>query len=252
MNQIRDIYAAPELYDALHWWKNNDCDFIAGWAEKSGSPVLELAAGTGRLAQPILARGLNYTGLELSPEYARVAAAKLAPFGDRARIVRGDMRDFHLGREFKFIFIGFNSFLHLYRDEDALACLRCIREHLAVGGRLLIDMFVPDPSFLYREAGVLYDVASFHHPLGGYCTIRETNDYDEESEINHVDWYFYRPLARLPERFSFDMRIYYPDTMDRMLTDAGLAILEKYGDRAGTPFGPDSELQIYICGDGND
>ncbi|MBC8400971.1 MAG: hypothetical protein H8E14_05735, partial [Candidatus Marinimicrobia bacterium] len=51
-----------------------------------------------------------------------------------------------------------------------------------------------------------------------------------------------------PDRYRFDMRIYYPDTMDRLLNDSGLTILEKFGDRAGNPLNTESELQIYICG----
>ena len=248
MLEIRDIYAAPELYDALHWWKNNDQDFIGNWAAENGGPVLELAAGTGRLALPVLCRGLDYTGLELSPEFALYASQKLEHVGNRARIIQGDMRTFNLDRKFKAIFIGFNSFLHLYTDDDARDCLLSVRKHLADNGRFLVEIFVPDPWFLNRPKDRLYEVSSFHHPDGGYCTIKESNDYDPATEINHVEWYFFRPLRIRPDRYRFDMRIYYPDTMDRLLNDSGLTILEKFGDRAGNPLNTESELQIYICG----
>ena len=47
---MADIYSIPEFYDSYHHWKTNDIDFILKWAETVGDPILELAAGTGRLA----------------------------------------------------------------------------------------------------------------------------------------------------------------------------------------------------------
>ena len=63
---IKDIYSDPELYDAAHWWKTNDIEFITKTAAEYGGPTLEIAAGTGRLALPIIERGINYSGIELS------------------------------------------------------------------------------------------------------------------------------------------------------------------------------------------
>lgn len=248
MSATRDIYSAPELYDALHWWKTNDLEFITERATQYGSPVLELAAGTGRLARVIAACDLDYTGLELSPHFAAAAREKLKSFGSRSRIVEADMRDFDLERQFKFILIGFNSFLHLYSDEDARDCLQAVKRHLHREGRFLIEIFIPDPWFLDRPKDRLYEVSTFAHPEGGYCQIKESNEFDAASGINHIDWYFFQPTQPEPERFSFDMRIYYPDTMDRLLAEAGLTVYEKLGDYDGNPLDADSELQIYICG----
>jgi hypothetical protein len=42
------------------------------------------------------------------------------------------------------------------------------------------------------------------------------------------------------------MHILYPDTLDRLLTDAGFKIEQKFGDHAENKFNPDSDLQIYV------
>jgi len=78
---IKDIYSDPELYDAAHWWKTNDIEFIANAAAEFGGPVLEMASGTGRLASPILEKGINYTGIELSSSFAKFARKKLEKLG---------------------------------------------------------------------------------------------------------------------------------------------------------------------------
>ncbi len=44
------------------------------------------------------------------------------------------------------------------------------------------------------------------------------------------------------------MHMIFPDTMDRLLTEAGFVIKDKYGNYDKKPLGPESHLQIYVCG----
>ncbi|MEL1236037.1 MAG: class I SAM-dependent methyltransferase, partial [Candidatus Neomarinimicrobiota bacterium] len=111
-----DIYTNPDLYDSIHHDYEWDKTLIKAIAKDINGPVLELASGTGRLTQPILELGLQYKGLELSQPFLDRAKMK---FGDTADFILGDMRDFDLQMEFDLIFIGFNSFLHNLKIEDA-------------------------------------------------------------------------------------------------------------------------------------
>ncbi len=244
---IKDIYSDPELYDAAYWWKTNDIEFIANTADEYGSPVLELGAGTGRLALPILENGHTYTGIECNPAFVKSARQKLETFDSKASVLEGDMRSFDLNQQFQFIFIGFNSIFHLLTNDEVLSFLSCVRWHLADYGTFLIDTFVPDPLFLYRDKQKYY-VMEFDYSDGTYCIVSETNEYNSETQINHIQWYFNNEGEDDPKVFQFDMHMIFPDTMDRLLNDAGLVIREKYGDYDKTPLGPESQLQIYICG----
>lgn len=242
-----DIYTNATLYDAIHKQYRADIDFISGWAAKIGGPILELAAGTGRLGLPLVQAGYDYTGLELSPNFVQAGNAKLSEY-PKGKIIEGDMQSFDLGQQFQFIFIGFNSFLHNLTDDNALGCLTSVREHLKHNGTFLVSVFIPDPYFLYRDKNKLYPVMNHFEFEGQTCTIKETNLYDEETEVNHLTWFLFRDRKKDPKPYSFDLRLFYPDTMDRLITDAGLAIYEKLGDYENNPLSEDSALQIYICG----
>ena len=244
---IKDIYSDPELYDAAHRWKTNDIEFIANAATKFGGPVLEMAAGTGRLALPIIEQGINYTGIELSSIFAKFARKKLAKFRDLAQVLEGDMRKIDLDLQFQFIFIGFNSIFHLLKNEDVASFFSCVYSHLLDDGLFLIDTFVPHPIFLYR-AQQKYYVMEFDWPSGEHCIVNETNHYDPDSQINHIHWYFNTSGKHETDEYQFDMHMIFPDTMDRLLSEAGFVIKDKYGDYDKTPFGPESHLQIYLCG----
>ena len=245
---IRDIFSDPDFYDAAYSHRREDVNLIVEWADRVGSPVLELAAGTGRLAIPLLDKGHTYTGLDLSPDYVVQAKKKLKMYGLQATIIQGDMRNFNLDKPFNFIFIGFNSILHLISDNDIYSCYKCVYEHLTDEGIFLIDCFVPNPEFLYRDENRLYPAMEFDHPNGGKCIVKEKNQYDTDSQINHIWWYLYRDGCDDPEIYKFYMHIVYPDTMDRLLTEAGFVIRKKLGDYGGSSFDEFSRLQIYVCG----
>jgi len=244
---IKDIYSDPELYEAAHWWKTNDIEFIADAAAELGGPVLEMAAGTGRLALPIIEQGINYTGIELSSAFVKFARKKLVKFRDLAQVLEGDMRNVDLDQQFQFIFIGFNSIFHLLNNKDVASFFSCVYSHLPDDGLFLIDAFVPHPIFLYR-AKQKYYVMEFDWPSGEHCIVNETNHYDSDTQINHIHWYFNTSGENEMDEYRFDMHMIFPDTMDRLLTEAGFVIKEKYGDYDKTPLGPESQLQIYVCG----
>ncbi len=242
----KDIYTDPELYDRAHWWKINDLDFITAYADEIGGPILELGAGTGRLSRPILKNGHTYTGIDSSPAFVQYAQEKFSGFAAKATFLTGDMRDFSLDRTYQFIFIGFNSIFHLLSEKEVRSCFQCVYNHLHADGSFIIDAFIPDPLFLYRDKQKYY-VMEFDYPDGSHCIVSETNDYDEQTQINHIKWFF-NVANREIEEFSFDMQMIFPDSMDRLLTKSGFVVKNKYGNYDRTPLSQESQLQIYVCG----
>ena len=239
-----DIYSKPDLYDAIHRHYSRDSELITSIAKRAGDPVLELAAGTGRLAQLILDLGYNYTGLDLSREFIDVAREK---YGKKATFVVGDMQEFDLSKQFNFIFIGFNSFLHNLTDQEVNRCLNCVWNHLTKDGLFLVSIFIPDPSFLYREAGRLYPATSLFEYDGSKCRIMETNAFDDETQVNQLTWRLERDGQLAPEEYCYNMRMIYPHSMDILLSEAGLIIKEKLGNYDGSPMDEESGMQIYVC-----
>ena len=239
-----DVYANPDLYEAIHKNYSWDKQLITSAATEAGGPVLELASGTGRLAQLILDLGLNYTGIDLSAEFVKVAREK---FGNLATFHLGNMQRFNLDQTFNFIFIGFNSFLHNLTDESALDSLTCVNNHLSDSGTFLVSIFIPDPSFLYRDKNRLYPAMSMFDFNGAKCRIMESNVFDDDTQINQITWRLERDEELLPDTYHYSMRMFYPHTMDILLNKTGLKIIKKLGDYDGTPMDEESGMQIYVC-----
>ncbi|UCD37320.1 MAG: methyltransferase domain-containing protein [Fidelibacterota bacterium] len=242
------VYQDAGRYDAEHWWKVDDLAFWKAMAGEFGPQVLELAAGTGRLAIPVLQAGATYTGVEVSEPFLKLARDKLTAYDQQACLIRGDIRDFHLKKTFDLIFIGFNSFLHLLTDADAQATLACVREHCHSDTHLIIDIFVPDPLFLYRPKNKRVPAKNYPDPdSGAPVKVEETNRYDPDTELNHLRWYYSKEHEKDFLIIDFTLRMYFPDTMDRLLHDAGFRVLEKWGDYQRRPLDENSDLQIYVA-----
>ena len=80
-----DIYTQPELYNAIHKKYEWDKSLLISSANITGGPVLELAAGTGRLTQLIVELGFDYTGIDTSQEFLSFARDKYKTYGNKAQ-----------------------------------------------------------------------------------------------------------------------------------------------------------------------
>ena len=76
--------------------------------------------------------------------------------------------------------------------------------------------------------------------------IKEILNYDFDNEIMNVKW-LYESNKEIYNEFTFNMKIYYPDTLNRILIDQGFHILSLWGDYNQTKFNEESSLQIYEC-----
>ena len=239
-----DIYENPKLYDAIHKDYKLDNKLIKSIVSRKGGPVLELASGTGRLAKIILKLGYDYTGIDLSEEFIKFSKKK---YSKKTKFLLRDMQNFNLKKKFQFVFIGFNSFLHNLTNKEAINCLKCVSKHLLDKGSFLLSIYIPNPSFLYRNPNKLYPATNYFIFKDQKCRIMEKNIFNEETQINRLTWYLEIDGILQKKKYSFSQRMYYPHMMDILLNDSGLRVNEKWGDYDGSPMDSNSEMQIYIC-----
>lgn len=144
-------------------------DDIDAYARIAGArrTVLELGAGTGRVAIALAERGFHVTGLDLAPAMLAQAAAKQAALAEdiaaRVQFVRGDMTALALGRRFDAIFATYFTLAHLpqARWKRALAGMA---RHLAPGG--IVGLHLPIAERM-AESPPPPDAPVFRHALDG-------------------------------------------------------------------------------------
>ena len=114
-----------------------------------GGPVLELGIGTGRIALPLAARGLEVHGIDASP--AMVAKLRAKPGGDRISVTMGDFGEVPAPGRFALIFVVFNTFFGLPTQEGQVRCFAAVSEHLTGDGVFVLEPSSPTPPLRARH-----------------------------------------------------------------------------------------------------
>ena len=105
--------------------------------------VLELGAGSGRIAVPLAEAGRHVTAFDSSPSMLAIGEPRMRGAGVDVRTA--DMRCLTLIGEFDRVVFALSTFQHLLRRSDQIAALRTARQHLAAHGQLIIDWTAPRP-----------------------------------------------------------------------------------------------------------
>jgi SAM-dependent methyltransferase len=246
-----DIMA--HYYDLFFADFTEDTPLYLGFAERCGSPLLELACGTGRVLLPLARAGYEITGLDVSPVMLEVAKAKVEAeqLSDRVRLVQSDMRDFSLDCRYNLVYVPLNSFMHLVTPEDHLTALLCIRQHLAPDGLLVIDMYNPDYEILLAGDGRVTLERTMNDPHTGVTvqlfnsrrvdTARQTQEVTFIIDEIGPDGTVRRVL------FPFTTRYFFHPEKALLLEKAGFVVEQVYGSYDLEPFGPDSEKMIFVA-----
>jgi SAM-dependent methyltransferase len=183
---------------------------------------------------------LNPAMLDRAKEKA--LAAKLSP-----TFIAADMRDFHLGKKFELIFLPYNSMQHLQSRPELEALFSCVREHLAEGGRFILDVQHPNLDLLRREPGEIFDLGREVKDADGFVVTGEEVHYDDAAQIYSIRWHYAKPGTEEARSEELRLRMFFPQELDALLTYNQLEIREKYGDFNGKPFAPGDSKQILVC-----
>jgi len=152
------------LYDPWSVSVTEDVQFYVEEAQRAGSPVVELAVGTGRIAVPTAAAGIRVIGVDSSPGMLEVCRerAELAGVGELLDLRLGELESPPVEERVALVTCPFRSYLHLLDDEARLRSLSAARALLVPGGRLVFDVFAPGADdiaathgrWLEREPGI--------------------------------------------------------------------------------------------------
>lgn len=120
-------------------WHDLECGSYAEdlplWRElasRHGDPVLDLGAGTGRVALDLARAGHRVTALDRDGQL--LAALEQRAAGLPVETVLADARGFDLGRRFPLCLIPMQTIQLLADSTERVRCLRCVGAHLDAGG----------------------------------------------------------------------------------------------------------------------
>jgi SAM-dependent methyltransferase len=202
----------------------------------AGGRALELGIGTGRVAVPLAARGIEVHGIDASPEM--VARLREKPGGVMLPVTIGDFADVGVEGDYAVIFVAFSTFFALSAQEEQVRCFMNAAGHLAPNGVFVIEVFVPDMTRFTRgqntqvsrveRDAVMFDVGR-HDPVR------------QQVAGQHI-----RITEGGVTLFPVVVRYAWPAELDLMARLAGLRLRCRWGGWNQEPFTPASGRHVSV------
>lgn len=206
-----------------------------------GGPVLEFAVGTGRVAIPLLERGLEVTGIELSPAMIEQLRTKMSDAS--LPVVQGDMAHATALGSYTLVYLVYNTISNLLTQDEQVSCFRNAARHLRPGGRFVIELGVPE----LRKLPPGQDAVVFASEPG-YMGV-DTYDLLHQRLVSH----HYRSEAENPFGEAGRVRVFHtphryiwPAELDLMGRLAGFRLESRHADWAGSPFTAESPSHVSV------
>jgi SAM-dependent methyltransferase len=225
---MRQVRASPydaiaELYDPWSRSVVEDVGFYVTEARAAGGPVVELGVGTGRIAIPIAQEGIRVVGVDSSREMLAACARRAEAEGvaELLDLRLGDLRSPPVDEQVHLVICPFRSYLHLTDDGERIDALTAARSLLVPNGRLIFDVFAPQPD----------DIAETHGRwLEREPGIFEHADWDAEARTLTLS--VRGPSGEATMALSWTSR----DEWQQLLEDAGFSVEACYGWFDRTPY----------------
>jgi SAM-dependent methyltransferase len=207
-------------------------DFLAGLA--GSGAALELGIGTGRIALPLVARGVPVHGIDLSA--AMVAKLRAKPGAEQIGVSIGDFATTRVERTFSLAYLVFNTIQNLTTQDEQVSCFENVAAHLEPGGCFVIEVGVPQLQRLPPgETLRVFAVSPEHFGFDEF-------DVASQHLVSHHYFVVDGELEAVPVPF----RYVWPAELDLMARLAGLRLRERWSDWTREPFTSASTKHVSV------
>jgi SAM-dependent methyltransferase len=233
-DQTYGNYVAP-VYDG--WHSSVDPHLLDRLTELAGhGPALELGIGTGRIALPLVARGIEITGIDASQPMLEQLQVK--PGAEKIQLHVGSFADFELQTKFNLAYVVFNTFYWLTTQTEQVRCFKSVARHLNEGGCFAIEGFVANLTRF--QSGQFNWATSVTEEL----VQLEVGQHDSVNQLITMQ----KVLLTNGNVNLYPIKIRYvwPSELDLMAQLAGLRLRARWSSWQQTPFENESGKQISI------
>lgn len=202
-------------------------------------PALEFAIGTGRIALPLTAKGVQVDGIDLSPDMVGKLLAK--PGGAKINVTVGDMCSASTDLQYPLVYLVYNTIFNLLTADDQIRCFENAARHLTKNGAFVVETALPHawippgkPDYVHAEH------------VGKETVVLDVARYDPVTQLleeNHVQ------LTSQGMKMSpIVCRLITPGEMDLMARIAGMRLIHRFANWRKSTFDINSTMHVSIYG----
>ena len=245
------------LYDLDLSVDPGDLDLYLALAARTGGPIVELCAGSGRLAVRLAEAGYAVTAVDIDPAMLARASTRAAVAGRevaaRLSLVEGDIFKASVpgSGAFRLAILGLNSLLLLGGPRQRRRAISTLAAQLAPGGVAVVDAWLPLAEDLARFDGRLGLEWVRHDPATGHDVMKLASAwYDSATRAVTLTTIFDegRP-GEPPRRWIREdaLHLVAADELRLEAEDAGLEVEVVAGDYDLSPLRPGDERAVLVA-----
>lgn len=232
-----DSDAAERYANYLRGDEEDAATFLSSYAEAGNA--LEFAIGTGRIAIPLLEKGVRVDGIESSPQM--VAGLHTNPAGKDINVTIGDMSTISNGNHYNVVYLVYNTIFNLLTADDQIRCFENAARHLTPNGHFIVETALP-------HAWIAPGKSEYVHAehVGATDVVFDVARYDPVTQLleeNHV-----RLTANGITMNPIVCRLITPGEMDLMARIAGLRLVDRFANWQRSVFDANSVAHISVYG----
>ncbi len=136
-----DMYEGEfsKFYDSLVSNDNYDFDFLDQILNNTKKPILELACGSGRVMIPLLEKGYNVSGVDLSDDMLTILKRKCKKRNFEIDLFKDDMCSFKTNSKYEYVILSHISICLLEPKEQRKLFVNLSKNILEDGGKFIFN-----------------------------------------------------------------------------------------------------------------
>lgn len=239
--------AIAECYDALN--SHIDYEAFASFLNREiraggisdGSIVLDLACGTGNITLPLLKRGYDMIGVDLSGDMLNIARNKKG--GDKVLWLCQDMRSFELYGTVGAVVCCLDSINYLTSRNGLSKCFSLVHNYLDPNGIFIFDVNTPykfehvygNNHYILEDDGIYCGWQNYFDKKSGLCDFELSFFYENDDGS-------YTRLDETQTERCFSIK-----TLTNLLVKNGFEIVKIVSDFDDSPLKNTDERAYFVC-----
>lgn len=250
------MYDNAGRYDLLYAHFTDDLRFYDGIAstlrdaqKPESLRICDLACGTGRVTLPLARRHPTATlcGVDNSAVQLDLARRRAADEGiENVDWINDSMETVVTSARYDLAICALHSLEHLTEESLVDRFFVNLRERvLRPGGFFAFALHLPDPAYLNRDPDALERVGEYGEGEERFV-LYEQASYDNAAQLLSLNWFF-EPSIGDVTKSSYELRLFYPREIRRILKQHGFRIDGVYGWYDQTPLTGRSGSQVILA-----
>ena len=194
---------------------------------KKGKSFLDCPIGIGRIAIPLAKKGIQITGVDITPSYIGELQERISKIKIPMKLFLQDMRKIDFENEFDAVGNLWTSFGYFEKESDNMLVLKKLYKALKPGGKFVIQVINRDwimKNFVSNNWSEVDDVKMLERREFNYENSSSVTEYffikdgEEKSLTSYIRMYSYHELKQMLEKVGLKNVVGYSSVLEEPIS----------------------------------